>query len=210
MRDMRWTRVYLFLTSLVVCGSLKSIMGANSKLQAVQSIVQNTMNATNASLLPSSPTMEKTFDNLYPALLQCFAVILIGYCTGRMGLITPTSSKGIGVFISHVSLPALLFKSMAGLNFSSVNWLFLASILIAKSIVFITVAVFTLVLARPRNYGRAGLFAIFATQSNDFALGYPLREYFDARNDFFGVTTEYPHFWRHPLKNDGYADTQWS
>ena len=134
------------------------------------------MTNDNSSQSRVSSPME-TFDNLYPALVQCFTVIFIGYCTGRMGLITPTSSKGIGIFISHVSLPALLFKSMALLDFSAVNWLFLASILIAKFVVFVTVAFFTLLLERPTNFGKAGIFAIFATQSNDFALGYPLREY---------------------------------
>ena len=118
-----------------------------------------------------------TFDNLYPALIQCFLVIFLGYGAGRLGFISPTSSKGIGVFISHASLPALLLKSMIELNLSMVNWKFMASILIAKGTVFITVLIFSLLLLKPLNYGRAGIFAIFATQSNDFALGYPVCKY---------------------------------
>lgn len=41
--------------------------------------------------------------------------------------------------------------------------------------VFVLVCVLTLMVAGPDNrYSKAGLYAIFATQSNDFALGYPI------------------------------------
>lgn len=43
--------------------------------------------------------------------------------------------------------------------------------------VFVLVCVLTLMVASPENrYSKAGLYAIFATQSNDFALGYPIGE----------------------------------
>ena len=135
-----------------------------------------TMDTNSSNASSHRPSMEDTFDNLYPSLLQCFTVILLGYCLGRLGYISPTSSKGIGVFVSLVSLPALLFKSMVELDFSQVNWRFLFSILIAKSTVFVVVVLFTLILVRPTNLGRAGIYGIFSTQSNDLALGYPLRK----------------------------------
>lgn len=113
-------------------------------------------------------------NNLFPALVECFAIILLGYVSGRFGFISSAQGKGIGNFVSHFALPALLFKSMVELDFLKVNWKFLAAILIAKGIVFVIVIVFTLILGRPQKYGRAGIFAIFCTQSNDFALGYPL------------------------------------
>ncbi|MEQ2217118.1 hypothetical protein XENOCAPTIV_021634, partial [Xenoophorus captivus] len=41
--------------------------------------------------------------------------------------------------------------------------------------VFVLVCVLTLIVASPDSrYSKAGLYAIFATQSNDFALGYPI------------------------------------
>ena len=76
------------------------------------------------------------------------------------------------------SLPSLIFMSLAQLDLTSVNWLFLLSILISKSIVFVAVIVITLLVGRPVNLGRAGIFAIFCTQSNDFAIGYPIGELF--------------------------------
>lgn len=122
----------------------------------------------------SSRGTENTFENLYPSLLQCFSVILVGYCVGRVGYISPTSSKGIGVFVGVVSLPALIFKSLVEIDYSKVNWYFLSSILIAKGTVFLSVVLFTLLLVRPTNFGKAGLFGILCSQSNDLALGLPL------------------------------------
>lgn len=58
--------------------------------------------------------------------------------------------------------------------FSSVNWLFLLSICLAKTVVFALVSVITLLVQRPTNYSKAGIYSIFCTQSNDFALGYPI------------------------------------
>ena len=84
-----------------------------------------------------------------------------------------TEAKGINTFVGTFSLPALIFGSLCKLNIMSVNWMFLLAILIAKSIVFLLVLVVTYVVGR-RAASKAGLFAIFATQSNDFALGYPI------------------------------------
>lgn len=49
-------------------------------------------------------------------------------------------------------------------------------ILIAKASLFILVGLVTLLVKRPLNLGYTGIFGIFATQSNDFALGYPIGE----------------------------------
>ncbi|KAF5286565.1 hypothetical protein FQA39_LY16248 [Lamprigera yunnana] len=113
-------------------------------------------------------------DNLYPALAQCFAIIICGYFAGRTNLLSETEAKGINTFIGTFSLPSLIFMSLAKLDLSSVNWMFLISVLVAKSIVFFAVIVITLLIHRPLNLGRSGIFAIFCTQSNDFAIGYPI------------------------------------
>lgn len=63
---------------------------------------------------------------------------------------------------------------MATLDFSAVNWKFLAAVLMAKACVFFAVAVITLLVTRPVDMEKSGLFAVFCTQSNDFALGYPI------------------------------------
>lgn len=104
--------------------------------------------------------------------LVCF--VSFRYFAGRLNLISETEAKGINTFVGTFSLPSLIFMSLAQLDLSSVNWLFLLSILISKFIVFVSVIIVTLLVGRPINYGRAGIFAIFCTQSNDFAVGYPI------------------------------------
>ncbi|XP_068429089.1 lysosomal cholesterol signaling protein [Clinocottus analis] len=126
-----------------------------------------------------SPTLSPSMsiDKLLPALLECFGIILCGYIAGRANIITSTQAKGLGSFVSKFALPALLFKNMVLLDFGNVIWPFLWSILIAKVAVFALVCVLTLIVASPDGrYSKAGLFSIFATQSNDFALGYPIVE----------------------------------
>uniref|UniRef100_A0A5F9C0Z8 G protein-coupled receptor 155 n=1 Tax=Oryctolagus cuniculus TaxID=9986 RepID=A0A5F9C0Z8_RABIT len=132
--------------------------------------VTHGFNATN-----DSPSMAIT--RLFPALLECFGIVLCGYIAGRANVITSTQAKGLGNFVSRFALPALLFKNMVILNFSNVDWAFLYSILIGKASVFFIVCVLTLLVASPDSrFSKAGLFPIFATQSNDFALGYPIVE----------------------------------
>lgn len=113
-------------------------------------------------------------DNLYPALVECFAVILCGYVAGRLGILPQSETKGLNTFVANFSLPCLIFVSIAKLDLSSVNWIFLLAILISKAVVFMGVAAITLLVSRPVNLSKAGLFAIFCTQSNDFAIGYPI------------------------------------
>ncbi|KAG3274741.1 lysosomal cholesterol signaling protein isoform X2 [Ictidomys tridecemlineatus] len=132
--------------------------------------VTHGFNSTN-----DSPSMSIT--RLFPALLECFGIVLCGYIAGRANVITSTQAKGLGNFVSRFALPALLFKNMVVLNFSNVDWAFLYSILIGKASVFFIVCVLTLLVASPDSrFSKAGLFPIFATQSNDFALGYPIVE----------------------------------
>ena len=134
--------------------------------------INNSLSTSNDTHTDGGSTV--SIDNLYPAIIQCFVIILFGYMAGRMNVISSSHGKGIGAFVSKFCLPALLFKNMCTLDFSEVNWMFLLGVLISKSVIFIMVVIMTLVARRPLNFGYAGLFAIFCTQSNDFALGYPI------------------------------------
>ncbi|XP_063964383.1 lysosomal cholesterol signaling protein-like [Lytechinus pictus] len=126
---------------------------------------------------PSTPNATVlAFQNLIPALVQCFTIILFGYFAGRTRIVCPSQAKGLGQYVSYFALPAMLFKSLVELDFSQVNWLFFASVLIAKAIIFTVVYIGTLLLGGDGSLGKAGLYSMFATQSNDFALGYPIVE----------------------------------
>ena len=139
------------------------------------SIVIMETNITNSTVSHSGTL---SIDNLYPAIFQCFTIILAGYVAGRADLITQSQGQGIGTFVGKFCLPALLFKSMVELNFDQVNWYFLLGIAISKTGVFLVVVIVTILIRRPMHLGYAGMFAIFATQSNDFALGYPICKYY--------------------------------
>lgn len=80
----------------------------------------------------------------------------------------------MGTFVGNFALPSLIFLSLSKLNWETVNWTFLLSVLISKAIVFTAVIVIALLVARPLHLGKAGLLAIFCTQSNDFAIGFPI------------------------------------
>ncbi|XP_056902638.1 integral membrane protein GPR155 isoform X1 [Takifugu flavidus] len=132
-------------------------------------------NISHNTLAGSAAVPPMSIDKLFPALLECFGIILCGYIAGRADVITESQAKGLGNFVSKFALPALLFKNMVLLDFGDVIWAFLWSVLVAKVAVFVLVCVLTLMVASPDSrYSKAGLYAIFATQSNDFALGYPI------------------------------------
>lgn len=112
--------------------------------------------------------------NLYPALVQVFAIILLGYFAGSFQILSKEQIFGLNKFVSTFSLPCLIFKNLAIVNFNTVNWLFMTSVFLSKTFIFIlafSIAVFAL---RPINIGMAAVFGIFVSQSNDFALGYPI------------------------------------
>ena len=117
------------------------------------------------------------FSNVYPTLLGCFGIVLIGYIFGRLNLITQTQGKGLELYIARVALPALLFNSLVSLDFSKVDWNFWFAILLSKAVLFLIVALLTLVTTQ-NDLSQAGLYGIFVTQSNDLALGLPLCEYY--------------------------------
>jgi predicted permease len=127
-------------------------------------------NASVAAGVPSSDIEE----NLYPALVECFGIIFMGYVAGRFNIVSSAECKGMATFVSNFALPALVFGSLCRLDFSVVNWTFLLAIFIAKSALFFAVLLVALVALRPTDPARAGLYAIFTTQSNDFALGFPI------------------------------------
>lgn len=112
--------------------------------------------------------------NLFPAIAQSFAVIIIGYIFGFFKIIAVKDAGSIGTLVGKLALPALLFKNLAILNLSAISWPFLGAMLVSKFTLFAIVALLTAVVSRPFNIGKGGLFGIFVTQSNDFALGLPI------------------------------------
>lgn len=68
----------------------------------------------------------------------------------------------------QVVLPALLFKGMATLDLSDIDWALIAAMALGKLAVFgLAVAYALLTDNRPNKLAVAGVYAVFVTQSND-------------------------------------------
>ncbi|OQR72445.1 integral membrane protein GPR155-like [Tropilaelaps mercedesae] len=122
-------------------------------------------------------TLGEVYEKLLPVLLQCFAIVTFGYVSGRSRLVPQSETRGLQKAVSYFFLPGLIFRSLATIDLYTVNYKFLASIFIGKLLIFLSTALLTWLLKRKNRVSFAGLFAIFCTQSNDFALGYPLISY---------------------------------
>ncbi|XP_055384232.1 integral membrane protein GPR155 [Condylostylus longicornis] len=146
------------------------------EVPTIYDIINSTIVPTTESNDDDDGNPPISMDKFYPALVQCFGIILCGYFAGRLKIISNHETKGLNTFVGTFALPSLIFLSLVELNWKTVNWTFLLSILISKTIVFLIVIFVSLLIARPVNYGRAGLLAIFCTQSNDFAIGFPIVE----------------------------------
>ena len=122
--------------------------------------------------------METKSTSMFPKLVECFGIILIGYVAGRFSWFTISEGKAISLFLSNLALPALIFKSMVTVNFDLINWKLWSSLLLGKLAVFVVTIVISLVFHKSSRFGKAGLYGIFVTQSNDFEFGLPLCKYF--------------------------------
>ena len=80
-------------------------------------------------------------DALYPALVECFGIIFLGYIAGRFGIVSSSECKGMGTFVSNFALPALVFGSLCRLDLTVVDWTLILSIFIAKAVIFFVVVV---------------------------------------------------------------------
>ena len=118
------------------------------------------------------PSMMTSTENLLPTLLQIFLTVTLGYLAGSLGMFGRREARGLGVFVSKLSLPALIFISLASLDLHNIKWSFLLAILISKSLVFLLVLFLDLLLSK--NLSRAALFAMYSTQTNDFGIGLPI------------------------------------
>lgn len=136
-----------------------------------------------------SATEQDLLENLLPALLETMAIVVLGYVSARAGWTPRAVTAGLGQFAASYSLPALCFLSIAQLDLSLANPMFLVGMLVAKASVAAIVGVLTAYLTpesspvETRSWSLAALFAMCATSSNDFALGLPIvRALFSGEN----------------------------
>lgn len=142
-------------------------------IAASAAMMVSSSQATSANLSPNGLPGLPCFRDLIAVLFECFSIMTLGYLSGRFKLISP-EARDLGAYLTTFALPMIIFLNIAQMEFHTINLSFLFCILVAKLILFLTVTLLTLVISYPTNTGYAGALSILATQSNDFALGYPL------------------------------------
>ena len=118
-------------------------------------------------------------------LLVVLLIQATGYILRRLKVFTPAHAGGLGFLVGNISLPAILFKSIAELDINSVSFKVLGAVFIAKVIVYALACVLGLLVARHREHKHsalhpgsalslAGLLSLCCTMSDDVGLGVPV------------------------------------
>ena len=115
-----------------------------------------------------------SLEDLLPTICQVFVTIFLGWLTGTLKIISPEGVKGLNIFVGKFSLPSLVFISLATLDFSTVNLAFLLGIFLSKLQIFLLTIFLEMIISR--DLSKAAMFAMFCTQTNDFAMGVPILE----------------------------------
>ena len=138
------------------------------------------------SLSPSPSSFPETDDGsvLLPFLLtlaQTAFIILLGYLGHKLEVVSDVELKGVKKFCGAIALPAEFFLSVANVRWGSIDFRILGGLMLGKSIVFCLAAVYCKIRkmwhvssSDEADVSVLGLFCIFTTKSNDFALGVPL------------------------------------
>ena len=110
--------------------------------------------------------------DLLPTIVQIFVTIKLGWLAGTFNIIGEREARGLNIFVGKFSLPSLVFISLATFDFTTVNLAFLLGISASKLLVFLlTISTETLL---SREVSQGAMWAMFCTQTNDFAMGLPL------------------------------------
>ena len=110
--------------------------------------------------------------DLLPTLSQIFLTIKLGWLAGTFNIIKAPEARGLNIFVGKYSLPSLVFISLATFDFSTVNLAFLLGVFASKLVIFILTILSQILISRDVCQG--AMWAMFCTQTNDFAMGLPL------------------------------------
>ncbi len=100
-------------------------------------------------------------ETIFNVVVPVFAIILTGYLSGAFKLLDGESSRAINRFVYYISLPVLLFISMARVDVVHIlNWRYIAAILITLAITLLL----SLLVAR-------GFFKLKLSESALFGMG---------------------------------------
>jgi malonate transporter and related proteins len=111
---------------------------------------------------------------IFNVVLPVFAIILTGYACGRFGALGPASSEAINKFVYFVSLPVLLFFSMARVNPAEIfNLPYLGAFAAGSVITTLIAIVFARTVFRTR-LAEQSMFGMVSIFGNTGYMGIPL------------------------------------
>ena len=121
---------------------------------------------------------EATLEALAYTLIRITSLLLLGYVSARH-LLPPGAQSGISAFVGTLALPALLFSSIAILQWDAVDWTIVAAVMLAKALTLACcVGVGVLITPRPAHAGaeilNGAVLALLAVSSDDLGLGLPV------------------------------------
>jgi len=103
-----------------------------------------------------------------------FILIGLGFFSARIGLVSREQARGMGAFVIHFALPALVFKALAERSLGEVlNWPYLGAYALASLSLF----GFGLLLARRwrgQSLSQSAILAMGMSVSNSGFIGYPI------------------------------------
>ena len=175
MEEMENSSVVLPSPIAVIMENTSMILENGTNLQEVRRIfsICDVKEFKQSNLLQVSDSSENIdLGDLVPTIAQIFLTISLGWLAGTFKVIGPQEARGLNIFIGKYSMPSLVFISLATLDFSTINVAFLLGIFISKFCLFFVVML--LIRFSFRDISTAAMFAMFCTQTNDFAMGLPL------------------------------------
>ena len=131
----------------------------------------------------------ETLEALADAIGEVIFFVALGYICGEFNFIS-RDAKAVSQIVSQFALPALFFSFAATLDIGSFNWAPIVGMLLTRFIMIIMMGFITFALRLEPFWAQWGILGIFATQSNDIALGMPvINAIWDDDKYYFGDYT---------------------
>ena len=147
----------------------------------MDSLVANSTNGTAPASLPSSSGGD-TLRILTDAITIIFFVMGLGYFSSLSGFVPRNANKGIGPMVGKICLPLLIFRNVAKLDLTTVNFGIVGCCFLVKVVSLFCASLVALKdykseTSKPGDFAQqVGIYTLFVTGSNDLAMGLAIIE----------------------------------
>ena len=106
-------------------------------------------------------------------IIPIFGMAVIGFASGRIGLLSETAARGLSDFVFRLAIPIMLFHTLGNLDLPDIEWKGMAAYYLSAGLIYVGSALF----ARFRlglNAEGAGSFAMGTAFANTVLLAMPI------------------------------------